>query len=131
VIKSKASITTGQCIRNFRQQFGWSQEVIANLLGISVPAFSKIETGVTDVNLSRLEQIANAFEVNIVNLFSPDQEATPGITPMIESLKKQLAENEMEILKLQHKVIQLYDELYVMSKASATQTPNKIAGTTF
>ena len=123
MIKSKASIITGQCIRNFRQQFGWSQEVIANLLGISVPAFSKIETGVTDVNLSRLEQIANAFEVNIVNLLSSgENESMPGITPLIDSLQRQLAENEAEILRLQRKVIQLYDELHEMGKGLATQT---------
>jgi transcriptional regulator with XRE-family HTH domain len=124
VIKSKASITTGQCIRNFRQQFGWSQEVIANLLGISVPAFSKIETGVTDVNLSRLEQIANAFEVNIVSLLSSgEDEQMPGITPLIDSLKKQLAENEAEIVKLQRKVIQLYDELHGMGQGLTAQSP--------
>ena len=58
--------------RTLRHQRGWSQEDIANRLGISIPAFSKIETGVTDINLSRLEQIANIYDVNVVNLLALD-----------------------------------------------------------
>jgi transcriptional regulator with XRE-family HTH domain len=47
----------GRKIKLMRQQNGWSQGDVAKRLDISVPAFSKIETGVTDINLSRLEQI--------------------------------------------------------------------------
>ena len=66
--------TLGKKIRLLRHQKGWSQEDVAIRLGISIPAFSKIETGVTDINLSRLEQIANIYEVNVVNLLSLEAE---------------------------------------------------------
>ena len=50
--------TLGKKIRLLRHQKSWSQEDVAKQLGISIPAFSKIETGITDINLSRLEQIS-------------------------------------------------------------------------
>ena len=52
----------GKKIKMLRQQNGWSQGDVAKRLDISVPAFSKIETGVTDINLSRLEQIVTIFK---------------------------------------------------------------------
>ena len=64
-LKKKTNKSVGKNIRTLRHQRGWSQEDVAHRLGISIPAFSKIETGVTDINLSRLEQIANIYEVNV------------------------------------------------------------------
>ena len=59
--------TLGKKIRLLRHQKGWSQEDVAKRLDISIPAFSKIETGITDVNLSRLNQIAKLF--NKIGIF--------------------------------------------------------------
>jgi len=110
-LKKKTDKTVGKNIRTIRHQRGWSQEDVANRLGISIPAFSKIETGVTDINLSRLEQIANIYEVNVVNLISLD--AAP-MEPQVSNLniaQKKILEREMEIANLQRKVILLYEEL--------------------
>jgi len=38
--------TLGKKIRLLRHQKGWSQEDVAKRLDISIPAFSKIETGI-------------------------------------------------------------------------------------
>lgn len=110
-LKKKTDKNVGKNIRTIRHQRGWSQEDVANRLGISIPAFSKIETGVTDINLSRLEQIANIYEVNVVNLISLD--AAP-VEPQVSNLniaQKKILEREMEIANLQRKVILLYEEL--------------------
>ena len=110
-LKKKTDKTVGKNIRTIRHQRGWSQEDVANRLGISIPAFSKIETGVTDINLSRLEQIANIYEINVVNLISLD--AAP-MEPQVSNLnvaQKKILEREMEIANLQRKVILLYEEL--------------------
>ncbi|GAC1311501.1 MAG: hypothetical protein NVSMB24_31110 [Mucilaginibacter sp.] len=109
--KKKTDKNVGKNIRTIRHQRGWSQEDVANRLGISIPAFSKIETGVTDINLSRLEQIANIYEVNVVNLLA--LEAGP-VEPQVSNLsilQKKILEREMEIANLQRKVILLYEEL--------------------
>lgn len=116
-LKKKTDKNVGKNIRTIRHQRGWSQEDVANRLGISIPAFSKIETGVTDINLSRLEQIANIYEVNVVNLISLD--AAP-VEPQVSNLniaQKKILERETEIANLQRKVILLYEELRTRTAA--------------
>jgi transcriptional regulator with XRE-family HTH domain len=109
--KKKTNKSIGKNIRTLRHQRGWSQEDVANRLGISIPAFSKIETGVTDINLSRLEQIANIYEVNVVQLFALEvEEAEPQLSNLNIAQKK-ISDREAEIANLQRKVILLYEEL--------------------
>jgi transcriptional regulator with XRE-family HTH domain len=108
--KKDVNRSVGKNIRVLRHQRGWSQEDIANRLGISIPAFSKIETGVTDVNLSRLEQIASIYEVSIVHLLVLEEEVEPK-PPHLNMIQKKLNERESEIAHLQRKVIELYEEL--------------------
>jgi transcriptional regulator with XRE-family HTH domain len=111
-IKKKTNKSAGKNIRVLRHEHGWSQEDVANRLGISIPAFSKIETGVTDINLSRLEQIANIFEVSVVNLLSLDHtEEAPVQDQSLNIVQKKLVDRETEIASLQRKVILLYEEL--------------------
>jgi transcriptional regulator with XRE-family HTH domain len=110
-VKKKSNKTVGKNIRTLRHQRGWSQEDVANRLGISIPAFSKIETGVTDINLSRLEQIANIYEVNVVNLLSLEAEDTAPQVSSLSIAQKKILDRETEIANLQRKVILLYEEL--------------------
>ena len=105
-------------IRTLRHQRGWSQEDVANRLGISIPAFSKIETGVTDINLSRLEQIANIYEINLVQLLALDiTESEPEQVSHLNVAQKKIMDREAEIAHLQRKVILLYEELTNRSHA--------------
>lgn len=111
-IKKKTNKSAGKNIRTLRHEHGWSQEDVANRLGISIPAFSKIETGVTDINLSRLEQIANIFEVSVVNLLSLEYVEEPSTQDVsLSIIQKKLNDRETEITGLQRKVILLYEEL--------------------
>ncbi|MCQ6957878.1 helix-turn-helix domain-containing protein [Mucilaginibacter aquariorum] len=111
-IKKKTNKSAGKNIRTLRHEHGWSQEDVANRLGISIPAFSKIETGVTDINLSRLEQIANIFEVSVVNLLSLEYTQEPSTQDLsLSIIQKKLVDREAEIANLQRKVILLYEEL--------------------
>src|SRR3954465_9830929 len=100
-LKKKTNKSVGMNIRTLRHEHGWSQEDVANRLGISIPAFSKIETGVTDINLSRLEQIANIFEVSVVNLLSLEYTAEPSTQDLsLGIIQKKLNERETEITNL-------------------------------
>jgi transcriptional regulator with XRE-family HTH domain len=104
--------TLGKKIRLLRHQKGWSQEDVSKRLDISIPAFSKIETGITDVNLSRLEQIATLFEMSVVQLLTfNDTEQQEKYVSELEVLTKKLQEREMEVIDLQKKIIVLYEEL--------------------
>ena len=57
-------------IRFMRQSKNWSQEEMANKLGMSTNGYANIERGETDIPLSRLEQIAKALEVELLELLS-------------------------------------------------------------
>ena len=111
LIKEQAKKTVGQSIKILRIKNGWNQEYIANRLGISIPALSKIETGVTDVNLSRLEQIANIYEVTLAQLVNIYNDELEPIMLNGDTLRQKLREQETEIFALQRKVIELYEEL--------------------
>ena len=57
-------------IRFMRQSKNWSQEDMADKLGMSVAGYAKIEQGKMDANFSKLEQIASVFGMNVVELLS-------------------------------------------------------------
>jgi transcriptional regulator with XRE-family HTH domain len=104
--------TLGKKIRLLRHQKGWSQEDVAKRLDISIPAFSKIETGITDINLSRLEQIASLFDMSVVQLLTfNDTEEEQKYVNELETVNKRLMDRETEVIDLQKKVIELFEEL--------------------
>ena len=104
--------TLGKKIRLLRHQKGWSQEDVAKRLDISIPAFSKIETGITDINLSRLEQIATLFEMGVVQLLTFNEtEQDQKFASELETVHKRLNDRENEVIELQKKVIELFEEL--------------------
>src|ERR1700728_2326820 len=111
-LKKKTNKSVGKNIRTLRHQHGWSQEDVANRLGISIPAFSKIETGITDINLSRLEQVASLFEMSVVQLLTfRDTEEDQKYVSKLEVVNKKLMDRETEVIDLQKKVIELFEEL--------------------
>ncbi|WP_113636058.1 helix-turn-helix domain-containing protein [Nubsella zeaxanthinifaciens] len=61
-------VTTASLIRSIRASKGFSQEYIANELGIKQAAYSNIESGKSDITLNRLHDIANLLEVSIFDL---------------------------------------------------------------
>lgn len=112
--------TLGKKIRLLRHQKGWSQEDVAKRLDISIPAFSKIETGITDINLSRLEQISNLFEMSVVQLLTfNDTEQQEKYNSDLEVVTKKLKEREAEVIDLQKKIIELFEEIRAAKKATA------------
>jgi len=105
--------TLGKKIRLLRHQKGWSQEDVAKRLDISIPAFSKIETGITDVNLSRLNQISKLFELSLVQLLSTSEtEEDKEKLDVVNDLSNKLQLREVEVIELQKKVIDLYEQLH-------------------
>ncbi|TCD26911.1 XRE family transcriptional regulator [Pedobacter psychrodurus] len=102
--------STGDHIKQSRLALGLSQADAAKKLNISTPAFCKIETGQTDLNISRLLQISKTFKVPVIQLIT-GQSTTSDSSEELVALKKELIEKEEEINKLRKKVIDLYDKL--------------------
>lgn len=62
-------------IRFLRQAKGWTQEEVADKLKMSQNGYGSIERGETDVNLSRLEQIAGLYDIKWSELLGLDEKA--------------------------------------------------------
>jgi transcriptional regulator with XRE-family HTH domain len=57
-------------IKFLRKSKGWTQEEMADKLNLSVNGYAKIEQGKTDLQVSRMEQIANAFGIELLELLN-------------------------------------------------------------
>jgi transcriptional regulator with XRE-family HTH domain len=59
-------------IKSIRKLRNFTQETVAEKLGISTYSYAKIERGETDVKYSRLQQIAKIMGIELEYLFSMD-----------------------------------------------------------
>jgi transcriptional regulator with XRE-family HTH domain len=99
-------------MRILRHQKSWSQEDVARRLKISIPAYSKIETGITDVNVTRLKEIAEIFDMSLVQLLTfKDPEEEKKQSSDMEDMATKLHEREAELIDMQKRIIELYEEL--------------------
>lgn len=62
-------MSLGTKLKQLRQNRNWSQADIAYKLDISQPAYNKWETDQTKPSLDKLGKIAEAFEIEIQDLF--------------------------------------------------------------
>lgn len=103
----------GSRIRRLRQTKFKGQKEVANLLGLSIPAYSKIETGNTDVNVTRLKQIAAVFGVTPEELLVGEL-AKHGLKAEHLKLKEQYGVLSDYCILLQRKLISTYEDLEKM-----------------
>lgn len=113
-------LAIGKKIKSLRQQKGWSQSEMAEKLSISIPAFSKIETDITDLNISRLKQISEVFNVHIVELLSDDTVPNAEYVDELKKAKETISTQAEKINKLQEYVITLYEELHKVKQGSVS-----------
>src|SRR5258708_32732409 len=101
----------GKNIGILRINFGCSLKVTADRLGMSASFLTKIENGVIDINLSRLEQIANFYRVNLTELWTLDFENKALHDSNLNIARKKVSDLESEIATFQTKIIFLYEKL--------------------
>lgn len=66
----------GERIRKFRQEAGLSQEGLAELVGVSFQQIQKYESGYTTLNITKLQQIADALKVPVTDFFEAEPART-------------------------------------------------------
>lgn len=91
-------------LRSLRQQKGWSQEEIGYYLNMSGSAYGCIERGETNIPLSRLEDIARIFGVELADLFNMNDKSTfhAGDNNTLTNLL--CINSSIDSLKLQHEL---------------------------
>jgi transcriptional regulator with XRE-family HTH domain len=67
-------------LKLIRSLKSWTQEEMANKLGISPQAYAKIERGKTDAKFSRLQQIADVMEIDLPKLLELDEKNVFNLT---------------------------------------------------
>ena len=60
-------------IKIMREMNQWTQEEVAEKLGMSTTGYAKIERGQTNVSVEKLKQIAQVFNLNIAQLLDDDE----------------------------------------------------------
>jgi len=72
-----------QNIKRYRQMKGWSQEKLAEKMEISTNYLSEIETGKGWVSPFSLVKLANAMEIEVFELFKPQEAVSADTLIMI------------------------------------------------
>ena len=99
----------GSNIRKFRKEFGWTQQVLAEKSGISVPFMTQIELGRKSVEV--IQNIATALNISYKQLFD-DEGFTVNKSMNLAAFENQLSQ---AILNTVHEEFQ---KLQVNSKDS-------------
>lgn len=93
-------------IRRLRTAKSFSQDYMADRLGITQQAYSKIENHISEATLSRLQQIAQILDVPLPLLL--------GIETELVNLKEDLTDSERklfhEIIATQQRIIEKQEE---------------------
>ena len=65
-------MSVNEKIRKIREAKEWSQEQMAEKLNMSLNGYAKIERGESKIYLDKLEQIAQVFDIDIIELMQSD-----------------------------------------------------------
>lgn len=65
-------MSVNEKIRKIREEKDWSQEQMAEKLNMSLNGYAKIERGESKIYLDKLEQIAQVFDIDVIELMQSD-----------------------------------------------------------
>ena len=98
-------------IRFIRVQQGLSQQNMADELGITVAAYSNIERAVTDINITRLFEIAELLKTTPTELLSQDNHWSDSSNVYIQGMANQINFLNQQMSLLQQQFMALQNEV--------------------
>lgn len=105
VNKILSSKEIGFRLRMLRQQAGWSQERLSEMINVSPQQLQKYETGKNMMNTEKLQLVAQALSIPVQALFAECEDNLPvGVSEqlLLDSYRaipnKRLQENILEIV---------------------------------
>ena len=66
--------TNQKNIRAIRNRLGYTQEVVADVLGIARPTYTEYETKDIDIPIETLEKLSDFFGVELVSFFAENED---------------------------------------------------------
>lgn len=91
-------LVLGGNIRKFRKEFGWTQQLLAEKAGISVPFMTQIELGRKSASLEVIQGIAAALGVPYCRLFDEPEPDAP-TARNLSLLERRLSDSIMGIIR--------------------------------
>lgn len=88
-------------IRQLREQINLTQEQMAEKIGMSKNGYAKIERGETQLKIEKLEQIANIFNVDIIDLLKEDRDLNLLVGDYNTNYANKYYGNHQEVEKLE------------------------------
>ena len=88
--------TIADKIRFQRLEKGFSQENVADMLGISTTAYGDIERGKTDLTLSRLQSIVHVLSTSLAHLMGEN-----------DAIMSQIQQLELEKMKMKNYALKI------------------------
>ncbi len=67
----------GWKLRKLRLQAGWTQERLAEHIGVSTQQIQNYESGSNKMNTDRLQQLAQALDISVLLFFTEEDETLP------------------------------------------------------
>lgn len=98
-------------IRFTRIQLGLSQQNVADELNLTVAAYSNIERGVTDINITRLYEIATILKTSVMDLLESNSSLAEPPNVYYKGLSSQVASLSQQMHLLQQQVFALQEEV--------------------
>ncbi|MEZ5843659.1 MAG: helix-turn-helix domain-containing protein [Hyphomicrobiaceae bacterium] len=79
-------------IMEIRKQRGISREDLAERIGVSMNQVIKYEQGANRVSASRMQELANALDVDVTTFFSSDPIGEPAAPAQLSAVERRLLE---------------------------------------
>jgi transcriptional regulator with XRE-family HTH domain len=98
-------------IRYTRIQLGFSQQNMADELNLTVAAYSNIERGVTDINITRLYEIAEILKTTPIELLSDNNYLSDNNNVYLKGMSSQISFLSQQMNLLQQQFLALQSEL--------------------
>jgi XRE family transcriptional regulator, regulator of sulfur utilization len=121
-------MTLGEKIRQTRLQRGFSQENMADMLGISTTAFGDIERNKTELSIARAKEIANVLTISLLELLGLEIQEQNGGSFHAEKLQLENEKLKLEVEKLAFEAIywrEKFEERVMAEVYRILQTQNQ------
>jgi transcriptional regulator with XRE-family HTH domain len=105
-------------IKFMRMFKGWSQEDMAEKLEMAVSGYAKIEQGKTDINFSRLQQIANLFGIELSDLIGLSKK---NVFNVIENCNNQSVLSNFNVSTQNSDIKQEMEKLHLINEQQAKE----------
>ena len=94
-------------LKEFRTNAGLTQQEVAFMIGMKSDGYCRIEKGNRKLSTNRLNQLAKALNVSVIDLLSGEDQYTKDLKDTIFQLNRTIKEQDLLIRDLQNKLISI------------------------